>query len=78
MNYDKDDWRPRPVDSVFPRTRVMVALAQTMKCCVNCAGEAEFFADDLSKRDYDITGLCQSCQDRIYQEVEDILDGNRH
>lgn len=29
------------------------------------------FRDDLSKKDYFITALCQNCQDKIYKEPED-------
>lgn len=33
---------------------------------VGCGGPAAKFRDDLSKREYTISGLCQKCQDRIF------------
>lgn len=34
--------------------------------CVFCKGAAEHFADEISKTEYSISGLCQKCQDEIY------------
>lgn len=31
--------------------------------CMTCDGEAKEFKDELSRRDYCITGMCQKCQD---------------
>jgi hypothetical protein len=33
-----------------------------------CEGSATEFKDDLSRREYSISGLCQKCQDRIFGE----------
>jgi hypothetical protein len=33
---------------------------------VGCGGPAAEFRDDLSKKEYTITGLCQKCQDTIW------------
>lgn len=33
---------------------------------VGCGGPATEFQDNLSKREYTISGLCQKCQDRIF------------
>jgi len=35
---------------------------------VGCEGPATEFRDELSKREYRISGLCQKCQDRIFGE----------
>ena len=40
--------------------------------CVSCKGSATFFKDELSHREYGISGLCQSCQDNVF--VQDFID----
>ena len=34
--------------------------------CVCCKQEAASFKDELSKREYGISGLCQKCQDEVF------------
>ena len=34
--------------------------------CTFCHGEAIEFKDALSKREYEISGLCQTCQDKVW------------
>ena len=34
--------------------------------CVSCGEEATDFADDLSRKEYGISGLCQACQDEVF------------
>jgi len=34
--------------------------------CVMCKGEASSFTDELSKKEYTISGMCQDCQDSVY------------
>ena len=34
--------------------------------CVSCGGDATDFKDNLSKREFQISGLCQKCQDSIF------------
>ena len=36
--------------------------------CVTCGGDAKEFKDELSKREYTISGLCQECQDNVFGE----------
>ena len=31
-----------------------------------CGGPAESFRDELSKKEYSISGLCQYCQDQVF------------
>ena len=33
---------------------------------IGCGGEAIEFADELSRREYRISGLCQKCQDSVF------------
>ena len=37
--------------------------------CMTCEGEATTFKDDLSRKEYTISGMCQSCQDSVYGGV---------
>ena len=63
----------RPVDAIF-KCRNEALRTQT---CAICKGEAKEFVDALSKREYAISGLCQTCQDRIFTEIEEELDEER-
>lgn len=36
------------------------------KTCVSCKGVANEFRDEVSKREFGISGLCQKCQDSIF------------
>ena len=38
--------------------------------CVTCGVEVKGFRDALSKKEYIISGLCQVCQDKVFQEEE--------
>lgn len=38
---------------------------------IGCGGPADSFRDELSKREYSISGLCQNCQDSIFGDNED-------
>ena len=37
--------------------------------CISCKGDAVEFVDTLAKKEYDLSGLCQSCQDGVFQAV---------
>ena len=37
------------------------------KVCVMCGGEAKHFKDAASEREYDISGMCQVCQDSFFE-----------
>jgi len=34
--------------------------------CMTCDGEATEFTDDLSRKEYTISGMCQTCQDSVF------------
>jgi len=34
--------------------------------CMTCSGDAKVFTDDLSRREYTISGMCQRCQDGVF------------
>jgi len=34
--------------------------------CMTCSGPATYFKDELSRREYTISGMCQDCQDNLW------------
>tara|TARA_R100000152_G_C6778709_1_gene209583 strand:+ start:374 stop:631 length:258 start_codon:yes stop_codon:yes gene_type:complete len=58
--------------------RVLEAVSQTLantrsqafehKTCVLCGKEAGTFTDARSQSEYLISGMCQTCQDRIFDK----------
>lgn len=43
--------------------------------CMTCTGTAETFRDTLSVKEYTISGMCQKCQDSVF-DVGDIYDND--
>lgn len=50
---------------VFGRSR---SLAKAGNGCVTCGKDATEFRDDLSRREYQVSHMCQSCQDSVFGE----------
>jgi hypothetical protein len=48
---------------VFGRGR---KVAMDNQLCVMCGGDANYFADELSRKEYGISGMCQECQDKTF------------
>jgi hypothetical protein len=48
---------------LFGRSKV---LAVAGKQCVKCGASELEFKDEVSKKEYGISGLCQTCQDEIF------------
>lgn len=48
---------------VFGRSRTG---SITTNVCVTCGKPAESFKDELSKKEYAISGMCQDCQDSVF------------
>ena len=40
--------------------------AQSKKICILCKKSAEKFKDSLSKQEYELSAMCQKCQDKIF------------
>lgn len=38
--------------------------------CIDCGAEAKIFRDEISLRKFNISGLCQKCQDEVFKEEE--------
>ena len=49
------------LEDVFGRTTAIM-----YDLCVSCARDASNFRDDLSRREYTMSGLCQLCQDEVF------------
>jgi hypothetical protein len=52
----------RPADMVFQLRRPSIQHDK----CVFCGGDAKDFKDELSAKEYRISGLCQKCQDETF------------
>ena len=46
------------------------SLAIAGRSCVTCGKRADLFRDSLSVKEYNISGMCQICQDKIFVEAE--------
>lgn len=56
------------ITAMFGVDRRGAILSRT---CPMCGGDCVEFRDDLSRREFEISGMCQSCQDRIFGGPED-------
>jgi len=47
--------------------------SKTMGICVFCKAEIKMgdFRDDLSIKEFNISRMCQSCQDKVFSPMED-------
>ncbi len=70
-------WKSIAIDDALTkltgRSRVATILAHK---CVTCDYDATYFRDELSRREYSISGMCQRCQDKVFgteQEEPDFL-----
>lgn len=56
--------KERPVDVLFPEQ----ASLKRLGLCPFCAELIfeEHFRDELSLREFEISGLCQACQDKMF------------
>ncbi len=47
------------------------SLAIAGRSCVTCGKRADIFRDSLSVKEYNISGMCQKCQDEVFVENEE-------
>jgi uncharacterized CHY-type Zn-finger protein len=50
-------------EKLFGRT---ISDSHNDKKCVTCGKKITKFKDDLSVKEYDISGMCQKCQDETF------------
>ena len=53
------------LESIFGVDRIASVLSNK---CATCGGEANEFRNELSKKEFRISGMCQKCQDMIFGE----------
>ena len=63
MMNELDQFKEETAFRLFGRSR-MLAVAGNQ--CVKCGKPADSFKDELSKKEYGISGFCQPCQDDIF------------
>ena len=59
---------PRPVDFLFPEAKRQEAIMLGF-CALppfGCGKPVTGFSDELSAREYKISGLCQTCQNEVF------------
>lgn len=58
----------RPIDIILPEAKRAERI--TLRLCalppLGCGGTATDFRDPLSRKEYNISGLCQDCQDAVF------------
>ena len=59
---------------LFGRSR---SLAIAGGGCVKCGEVATDFRDELSRKEYGISGICQGCQDEIFGGPEEDENGEK-
>lgn len=72
---DKSDEIEAKIESVFGFNRR--AYIQDNRCVpppIGCGGPALEFPDELSRREYSLSGLCAACQAKIFGPGDDDED----
>ena len=62
-----DQFKEQMSMAMFGRS---VSVAKAGSQCVCCGKAADTFRDELSRREYQISCLCQVCQDSVFAEIE--------
>lgn len=62
----------RPVDQIFPEAERLGQILKTLcvKSPFGCGKPIQSFRDEISAREHKISGLCQECQDKIFEGGE--------
>jgi uncharacterized CHY-type Zn-finger protein len=47
------------------------SLAQAGRGCVMCGKPATEFRNELNRREYNISSICQQCQDEVFKNPEE-------
>jgi len=56
----------KPVFKVFPEAKKDIESRRCPICHQVVLPNPNSFRDDLSRKEYEISGLCQKCQDNIF------------
>ena len=63
------------LDYMLGRPQAQVTAFKRRVCVpspIGCGQLVTQFRDEVSEREYEISGLCQSCQDKIFGEPDEI------
>lgn len=64
----KPTYKDSSIDGVIKRTfGVDRRAAITSDVCVMCGKPATQFRDALSQKEFSISGMCQQCQDKVFE-----------
>lgn len=63
MTKQEIDEMARPADLLFPGRQ---DAQRTAKCVFDPRHDASEFKDELSRKEYRISGMCQACQDGLF------------
>ena len=69
LNGLKTEWEKRPVDYIFREGHEL----KTKGKCPSCKEDInpKEFKDRLSYTEYTISGMCQSCQDKVFDDISE-------
>ncbi len=56
----------RPIEKLFPEHQSKTDAG----ICTTCGKEAKAFKDSASENEHKISGMCQECQDCVFDGVE--------
>jgi len=56
----------KPIDILMPGRQAIMRAGK----CVTCGGDASAFTDALSRKEYGISGMCQTCQDKTFVDPD--------
>lgn len=51
---------------LIPNLQDKLQHAHDTQTCINCGGDASEFSNEKSTKEYHISGLCQSCQNGVF------------
>ena len=54
------------LEKLSTRFSIPRSSAERDNKCVTCGGDATVFKDEVSKKEYQISKMCQTCQDSVF------------
>ena len=64
----------KPLFAMFPGAADAVIRGECIPCGSTEIRDCDF-RDEISKREYSISGMCQTCQDEIFQSETEAVQG---
>ena len=64
----------KPIFALFPDAADAVIRGECIPCGSTKIRDCDF-RDEISKREYSVSGMCQSCQDEIFQSDSEAEQG---